>query len=197
MTRPEENLHLWKMLAEENDCFERPYPFANDQARFLFLPRRTLQPALHAAGELRLQGDADGRSSPARAKIPGWPRTGPNCRLCRSIICEKTSISILRTIRARSSQLAREKCREHLRARLDFVFNATNTMRLTRKRWIDLFSPIIVPESDVIYLERPLAVLLAQNERRTKIVPTRVIERLIQKLEPPTRGEAHAVAFVE
>ena len=36
MTRPEENLHLWKMVAEERGCFGVPYPFANSQARFLF-----------------------------------------------------------------------------------------------------------------------------------------------------------------
>ena len=36
MTRPEENLQLWKMLAEERGCFDGPYAFANDQARFLF-----------------------------------------------------------------------------------------------------------------------------------------------------------------
>ena len=35
-TRAEETLHLWELVAEENDCFDRPYPFANDQARFLF-----------------------------------------------------------------------------------------------------------------------------------------------------------------
>ena len=34
MARPEENLHFWKMLAEENNCYDRPYPFANDHARF-------------------------------------------------------------------------------------------------------------------------------------------------------------------
>jgi hypothetical protein len=36
MSRPEENIHLWKMVAEENACFDRPYAFANDHARFLF-----------------------------------------------------------------------------------------------------------------------------------------------------------------
>jgi hypothetical protein len=36
MSRPEENLHLWKLVAEENSCFDNPYAFANDQARFLF-----------------------------------------------------------------------------------------------------------------------------------------------------------------
>ena len=36
MTRPEENLHFWKMMSEEVSCFDRPYAFANDQARFQF-----------------------------------------------------------------------------------------------------------------------------------------------------------------
>jgi hypothetical protein len=36
MSRPEENLHLWKILAEELGCFDRAYAFPNDHARFLF-----------------------------------------------------------------------------------------------------------------------------------------------------------------
>ena len=34
--RPEENLHLWRMVAEERGCFGAPFAFANNQARFLF-----------------------------------------------------------------------------------------------------------------------------------------------------------------
>ena len=45
MSRPEDNLHLWKLAAEENGCFDRPYAFANDHARFLFY-RETLS-SLH------------------------------------------------------------------------------------------------------------------------------------------------------
>ena len=36
MSRPEENLHYWKLMAEESSCFEKPYAFANAQARFQF-----------------------------------------------------------------------------------------------------------------------------------------------------------------
>ncbi|CAN5173302.1 hypothetical protein BH11PLA2_BH11PLA2_48960 [soil metagenome] len=36
MNRPEDNLHLWKLMADENDCFDQPYAFAYEQARFLF-----------------------------------------------------------------------------------------------------------------------------------------------------------------
>jgi len=34
MTRPEENLHYWQLQAEELGCYDQPYPFANDHARF-------------------------------------------------------------------------------------------------------------------------------------------------------------------
>src|SRR5262249_25262066 len=34
--RPEEDVHLWRLVAEESGCFDGPYPFANDHARFLF-----------------------------------------------------------------------------------------------------------------------------------------------------------------
>ena len=59
MSRPEENIHLWKMVAEENGCFDRPYAFANDHARFSVLPRGTLEPALHATRGLPLHRHAD------------------------------------------------------------------------------------------------------------------------------------------
>ena len=45
MGRPEENLQFWKLVAEDNGCFDRPYPFANDHARFLFY--RQAEPNLH------------------------------------------------------------------------------------------------------------------------------------------------------
>lgn len=35
-------------------------------------------------------------------------------------------------------QLARERCREFLRSKTSFAFNATNILKLTRGRWIDL-----------------------------------------------------------
>jgi hypothetical protein len=55
-------------------------------------------------------------------------------------------------------QAARESCREHLRAGRDFVFNATNTVRQTRKRWIDLFADYGA-RVELVYVEPPLPVI--------------------------------------
>ena len=45
MTRPEENLHCWKLVAQENQCFESRYPFATDHSRLIYL--RQPEPNLH------------------------------------------------------------------------------------------------------------------------------------------------------
>ncbi|MBM4000930.1 MAG: hypothetical protein FJ297_15565 [Planctomycetes bacterium] len=49
---------------------------------------------------------------------------------------------------------------------------------------------------DLVYIEPPLAVVFQQNERRAKPVPKKVIEHLVDKLEPPTWAEAHSLVLV-
>jgi len=87
-------------------------------------------------------------------------------------------------------QTARDRCRELLRESRSFAFNATNLLRQTRKRWIDLFADYGA-RVEIVYVEPPLATVLAQNKRREKAVPERVIRELADKCEPPTWTEAH------
>jgi len=91
-------------------------------------------------------------------------------------------------------QVAREKCREHLRIGGSFAFSATNVIRQMRQRWIDLFADYGV-RIEIVYLEPPLAAILAQNKRRPNPVPEKVILRLAEKLEPPTITECHSLTF--
>lgn len=194
MTRPEENLHLWRLVAEENGCFNRPYAFANDHARFLFY-RRELS-TLHYVPREEFRCTV--------TLMSGLPGSGKNAWLER----ERPSLPVvslddLRTIHGAEPtddqgeivQIARERCREHLRTGRDFAFNATNIMHLTRKRWINLFADYGAC-IELVYVEPPLAKLFAQNERRSKPVPKQVIDRLIEKLEPPTWTEAHNLILV-
>ena len=71
----------------------------------------------------------------------------------------------------------------------------TNTVRQTRKRWIDLFADYSA-RIEVVYLEPPLPMILQQNERRAKPVPRQVMQHLLNKLEPPTWAEAHTLSLV-
>lgn len=194
MNRPEENIHLWRMVAEENGCFDQPFPFANDRARFLFYR--------DALSSLHYTPREDYRCTVTL--MAGLPGSGKDTWLAR----HRPSLPVVSLDELRTSldvdatenqgeviQAARESCREHLRAGRGFAFNATNTVRQTRKRWIDLFADYGA-RIEVIYIESPLPLIFQQNERRSKPVPKQVIQHLIEKLEPPTWAEAHSVSLI-
>lgn len=193
MSRSEENLHLWKLAAEERNCFLTAYAFANDQARFLFY--RDQLSSLHYTPHLDYRCTV--------TLMSGLPGAGKDTWLARHR--PRTPVVALDAIRETLDieatdnqgeviQAAREQCREHLRAGQDFAFNATNITRQMRKRWIDLFADYGA-RIEIVYVEPPVATILAQNQRRAHPVPEKVIWRLVEKLEPPTVTECHGLTL--
>jgi len=193
MSRPEENLHLWKLVAEERGCFNRPYAFANDHARFLFY--RDQLSSLHYVPHEEYRCTV--------TLMSGLPGAGKDTWLAKNRpsapVVALDAIRDILDIEATDSQgevvqAAREQCREHLRAGQDFGFNATNITRQMRLRWIDLFADYGA-RIEIVYLEPPISTILAQNKRRTHPVPEKIILRLVEKLEPPTVTECHSLTF--
>ena len=195
MTRPEDTIHLWKLAAEENNCFDQPYQFANEHARFLFY--RDALSSLHYTPEEVYRCTV--------TLMAGLPGSGKDTWLAEN----RPGLPVVSLDDIRSDlgvdptddqggviQAARERCREHLRARRDFAFNATNTMRQTRGRWIDLLADYDA-RVEVQYLEPKLTEIYRRNEQRRPGVPRRVLDRLVSKLEPPTRTEGHSVELIE
>jgi predicted kinase len=191
MGRPEENLHYWKMMAEEYNCFDRPYQFGNDQARFLFF--RQKEPNLHYVPHEEYRCTV--------TMMSGLPGSGKDTWLAK-LQCDLPVVS-LDDVReelgveatgdqGQVAQLARERCRELLRTRTSFAFNATNLLRQTRQRWIDLFADYSA-RIEMVYVEPPLSVILDQNKQRKRAVPEDVILALANKLEPPTWRETHGL----
>lgn len=93
-------------------------------------------------------------------------------------------------------QLARERCREFLRAKTPFAFNATNILKQTRQRWIDLLADYNA-QIEMVYIEPPFERLLRQNKGRKNPVPEKVVRKLAAKCEPPTRPECHTLLLVD
>jgi putative nucleotidyltransferase with HDIG domain len=193
MTRPEENLHLWKLVAEERGCFDRPYAFVNDHARFLFY--RDQLSSLHYTPHDKYRCQVTLMSGlPGAGKDTWLARQRPEMPVV-SLDAVRSELDVDATDnQGEVIQTAREQCREYLRAGRDFAFNATNTMALTRRRWIDLFADYSA-RIEIVYLEPPIVTMLAQNKQRAHPVPDGVILRLIEKLEPPTVTECHALTF--
>lgn len=195
MTRPEENLQFWKMTAEEAGCFDGAYPFASDHARFTFF--RKARPSLHYVPH-----DAPSCLVTVMSGVPG---SGKDTWLARhrpelpvvSLDGIRGELDVEPTDdQGAVAQEARERCREWLRVGRSFAFNATNTMRLTRGRWLDLFADYGA-RIEIVYLEPPLPRILRQNRGRPSAVPEAVIRRLLEKSEPPTWLECHELTLEE
>jgi predicted kinase len=191
MGRPEENLHLWKMEAEERGCFDSPYRFGNDQARFQFF--RHENPSLHYVPH------EDYRCTVTM--MSGLPGSGKDTWLATHrghlpVVCLddlRGELGVEATDdQGKVAQLAQERCRDMLRKRTSFAFNATNLLRQTRQRWSDLFADYDA-RIEMVYVEPALSVIFDQNKRRKRSVPEDVIVKLANKLEPPTWTETHGL----
>jgi putative nucleotidyltransferase with HDIG domain len=191
MSRPEENLHLWKVVAEEQGCFGTPFRFANDQARFLFY--RGQLSSLHYTPHQDYRCTVTLMSGlPGAGKDTWLSRHRPGMPIV-ALDAIRDSLDVDATDnQGEVIQAAREQCRVHLRAGQNFAFNATNITRQMRQRWIDLFVDYSA-RIEIVYLEPPLSLLLPQNKHRSSAVPEKVILELLDKLEPPTIAECHSL----
>ena len=195
MSRPEENLHYWKLIAEESGCFDRPYPFASEHARFTFF--RQEQPNLHYVPHENFTCNV--------TLMSGLPGSGKNTWLSRNR--SETPVVSLDDIRSeldveptdnqgQVAQLAQERCRQLLRAGTSFAFNATNLLRQTRNRWLNLFVDYNA-RIEIVYIEPTLEKIIQQNKSRDQNVPEKVIHKLAAKCEPPTWIDCHELVMVD
>lgn len=194
MNRPEENLQFWKLLAQEHDCFVRPFEFATDHARITFF--RHHEPNLSYIPHEQFSCNV--------TMMCGIPGAGKDTWLARHR-SELPVVSLDELRRAmkitptgdqgRVIQRAREQCREFLRSGTSFAFNATNLLRQTRAKWLDLFYDYRA-KIELVYLEPAWGQLQNQNRSRVHSVPANVVQKLAQKVEPPNWLEGHRLTMI-
>lgn len=91
-------------------------------------------------------------------------------------------------------QRAREKSRELLRQRRDFVWNATNLSREMRGQLVDLFVAYGA-KVRIVYVEASMESLHCQNRNRVSVVPERAMTAMMDRWEVPTSMEADHVEW--
>ena len=93
------------------------------------------------------------------------------------------------------SAVAKQSVTDYLRSNKNFVVDATNIVKDTRARWINLFR-CYNARVRIVYIEPEWSKLLVQNKNRTRPVPEDVVHGLFDKLDVPTLMECHSLEMV-
>lgn len=188
-----ERIDLAEVLFDEQRCLGGRREFANDDSRVVWAHREDRDPDYVAHEDFTCEV----------TMMSGLPGSGKDTWLARH--APDLPVVSLDNIRVEMGidpagnqgqviQEARERARVHLRAGQDFAWNATNITRNMRGPLLSLFRDYGA-RTRIVYVEAERGKLGAQNRSRDAVVPEKVIERLIGKLEPPGQLEAHEVIY--
>ncbi|MEO1268592.1 MAG: AAA family ATPase [Myxococcota bacterium] len=189
-----EKVHLFAEYCREEGCFDRPWPFPSATARFEYVRKPDRDPSYapwtdHGSTVVVMSGlPGSGKDHWIRHNRPDWPVV--------SLDDIRTEMGHAPTGKqAAVVHRAREMAREHLRAKRNFVWNATNIQRSMRDQVIGLMADYNA-YIQLVYIEVPHETLWAQNRNREAAVPDAAMHRMIDRWEPPSVTEAHDVWFV-
>lgn len=189
-----ENVALAETVFQDAGCLSVPFPFANDESRVAFFEREDRDPH-YAAHEdpcctvtVMSALPGSGKDTWIAANRPDVPVVSLDA--LREELGEAPTGNQGRVIQA-----AYERAREHLRAGQDFVWNATNTTRQIRAKPLRLLRDYGA-RVEIVYIEAGPDRLFQQNAGREAAIPTKALDALLRKLEPPEDWEAHRVTRV-
>jgi putative nucleotidyltransferase with HDIG domain len=188
-----DRIHLFRQYATETGCYEQPYPFETDLARFTYFNNGnnapTYTPYDTTWGEVILMSGLPGAGKDT------WIRKNANQLPMVSLDNIRANLGIgPEQNQGRVIQAAKEQARELLRQKHPFVWNATNITSHIRKPLIDMFGSYGA-RVKIVYVESAYCALFKQNEGRNRAVPENIIESLMKKLDVPIADEATGVEY--
>lgn len=188
-----EDALLFEEFAREHGCLTEPYRFPSDHTRYLYFRSETRSPEHEAFEETRSRV----------VVMSGLPGSGKDTHVCEHLVgLPMISLDELRRemdVRPTDDQSgvanrARELAREHLRARRDFVWNATNLSRDHRERVLGLLADYHA-RIRIVYCETSCRELMRRNEARD--FPAAALDRLLDRWEVPDLTEAHELLWAK
>ncbi|GCF10684.1 AAA family ATPase [Dictyobacter arantiisoli] len=190
-----ERVELFRLLCQEQQCYDAPYAFATPYSRFVYLHDEKGDPNYQAyddtQSEVILMAGLPGAGKDIWLQNhgPDWPVI--------SLDGIRKELKVTATDdQGHVVQLARERAREYMRQERSFVWNATNTTRMLRRQLIDFFISY-GNRTHIVYIDTPYNVLLQRNNERHANLPEEIIEKLVDKLEVPDITEAHQVEWIQ
>lgn len=190
-----DNIALFTEYCADLGVLDRPWPFANDHARYGYFATPGRDPRWAAYDDTTftvtvLSGlPGAGKDTWIAAHREGRPVVSLDA--LREELGVKPSEPQGRVLAA-----ARDRARSLLRTRTPFVWNATNVSRQVRSQPIAL-ATAYGARVDVVSLEAPPGVLFARNGARPAPVPAAAVERMIGRWETPDLTEAYAVSWID
>lgn len=186
-------LGLFPGFCAECEVEQAPRAFANDHSRFTYFRTPTAHPTLELFDDTKCEV----------VILSGLPGSGKDTWVAehagdREVISLDEIRGELDVDPADNQSevvlAAYNRARVLLRKNQPFVWNATNVSRVLREKVINLCAAYKA-RVRVVYREPPVPLIRHRNGDRAKKVPVRVWERLFDKLDVPTRAEAHAVEY--
>lgn len=187
-----EKIEYFKMYCEELDCLNQGRVFPNEYARYIYLSKGgylDYEPYVVEKFEVIMMSaiPGSGKDTYIKKNLEDWSVV--------SLDAIRVELGIKPTDKKANGtviQLAKERAKEFMRKKQNFIWNATNITSQLRSQLIDLFISY-GGKVTIIYIEVPYKTLVSQNASREAAVPQNVIERMIKKLEPPILDEAHNI----
>lgn len=188
-------LELFKEWCIEQNCWEQEKSFNSNSHRFLYFSKENVPFEYEPFEEEKFEV----------ILLVGLPGTGKDY-YCATHYKELPIVSLDKFREeykilpsdtkgtGKVVQYAKEASKEYLRKKQSFVFNATNIVKNLRSQWVDLFV-MYGAKVKIVYLEVSYQKMLAQNQNREAIVPEKIIEKMLTKMEIPAQYEAHSVDY--
>ena len=189
-------IELFNELCKEHQCFGEKYPFVDEYSRYNYLAKDNISPAYKIYNESSFEVimlaalPGAGKDTYYQQQLADWSVV--------SLDAIRREMKIAPTDKRGNGkviQAAKEQAKRYMRAKENFVWNATNITRQLRSQLIDLFLSYGAYVR-LLYIEVPYKTLSTQNQNREYVVPSKVIEKMISKLEVPTVDEAHIVEYI-
>jgi putative nucleotidyltransferase with HDIG domain len=197
-----DNVELFRDMARDENCYDRPFLFYNDHARMRYFQNPEIR---DPRAELYDTTDPDFTVT----VLSGLPGAGKSTWIAAAVKpggeLEGQTVVSMDLLRAEMKvkpdddqgtvrQAALKRARENLASRRSFVWDALN-LDWQRRQPIASLCMDYGARVRYAYVEAPEATVLAQNRSRAARLPEPVILKMLRRWEPPTLTECHELTL--